>query len=265
MMGIYKIENKLNHKVYIGQSVNIERRFKSHRLLLDRGTHINKHLQGAWKKYGKDSFEFSILEECDECCLTEREQYWIDYYGGYNSSKNYNKREAGNKGHLSQESKLKCSIHNKGKKVVITEQTKLKISQALKGRPAKNKGVPPSQETRNKISIKNKGKKKPPFTEEHRRKLSQSHKGKPAWNKGAPNKYKGIPATEEQKLKSRRLHAQLRGIPVKQLTLDGTFVACYESTMEAERQTGIKNSNIGACIRGKQKTAGGYIWEKQET
>jgi len=262
MIGIYKIENKLNHKVYIGQSIHLERRQKDHIKALCRGKHINKHLQSAWNKYGQDNFEFSVLEECAENILTEREQYWIDYYGGLNSSNNYNKREAGDKGHLSEESRLKCSLHNKGKKVIITETTKQKISQALKGRPAKNKGISPSEETKKKLSIRNKGKKKPAFTEEHKRKLSESHKGKPAWNKGISNKHKGEQLTEQQKLKLRQLHSQLRGIPIRQLDLSGNIIAQYPSTMEAERKTGIKNSNIGACIRGLQKTAGGYIWQK---
>lgn len=51
--------------------------------------------------------------------------------------------------------------------------------------------------------------------------------------------------------------------PVLQYTLDGQFVAEYPSAKEAERQTGIYNSNISGCCKNKYgcKSAGGYIWK----
>ena len=49
--------------------------------------------------------------------------------------------------------------------------------------------------------------------------------------------------------------------PVVQYTLDGEFVAEYESTSEAGRQTGIPQTNISSCCIGKLKTAGGSIWK----
>lgn len=58
--------------------------------------------------------------------------------------------------------------------------------------------------------------------------------------------------------------------PVLQYTLNGEFVAEYKSAADAERQTGICNSNITACCKGrikkgyKVKTAGGYIWKYKE-
>lgn len=92
MIGIYKIENKANGKVYIGQSIDIDNRWKNHRCELRRNAHYNDHLQRAWNKYGEDSFVFSIIEECVETELDEKEIYWIDYLHsceyeyGYNSS-----------------------------------------------------------------------------------------------------------------------------------------------------------------------------------
>lgn len=83
--GIYKIENKINHKIYIGQSINIERRWRAH--LNATQTHNNK-LWAALNKYGKDNFDFSIIEECPKELLDEREQYWIKYYDSYNNGYN---------------------------------------------------------------------------------------------------------------------------------------------------------------------------------
>ena len=45
MIGIYKIENKVNGKVYIGQSIDIEKRWKEHISCLNNRTHHNDYLQ----------------------------------------------------------------------------------------------------------------------------------------------------------------------------------------------------------------------------
>lgn len=51
-------------------------------------------------------------------------------------------------------------------------------------------------------------------------------------------------------------------IPVDQYTLDGKYIASFESIMAAERATGVRNSGIAFCISGKYKQSGGYIWKK---
>ena len=76
--GIYQIENKINSKVYIGSSNNIKRRWQKHKALLRHNKHPNSHLQAAWNKYGEDSFEFSIIEECSLSDLLNKEQYYLD-------------------------------------------------------------------------------------------------------------------------------------------------------------------------------------------
>ena len=83
MIGIYKITKKSNGKSYIGQSNDIERRFKEHQYKEDIPIDM------AIQKYGKDNFSFEILEECSLDQLDEREQYWISHYNtfygfGYN-------------------------------------------------------------------------------------------------------------------------------------------------------------------------------------
>lgn len=71
-IGIYKIENLLSHKVYIGQSINIEKRWKQHCQPSNKSL-IAKDIQ----KYGKDNFSFIILEECLIDKLNEREDFYI--------------------------------------------------------------------------------------------------------------------------------------------------------------------------------------------
>lgn len=88
--GIYKIENIVTGKVYIGQSCNIDERLKSHRRSLLRGSHDNQRLQRAWNKYGESYFVFDVVEiVAANDNLTQKEQYWIDTLraagpGGYN-------------------------------------------------------------------------------------------------------------------------------------------------------------------------------------
>ena len=49
-------------------------------------------------------------------------------------------------------------------------------------------------------------------------------------------------------------------MPVLQYSIDGSFIKRYASSGEAERENGIARSKVGACCRGKNKTAGGYVW-----
>lgn len=76
--GIYRIECSGNGKHYIGSAVSIKGRLASHRSMLRRGAHVNRHLQNAWNKYGEHSFSMFAVEECSLDRLIEREQHWID-------------------------------------------------------------------------------------------------------------------------------------------------------------------------------------------
>lgn len=86
--GIYCIKNLVNNKMYIGQSDNIERRWRAHRNELAGHRHRNVHLQRAVDKYGIDNFDFSVLELCDVSELNDREMFYISRYNtfftGYN-------------------------------------------------------------------------------------------------------------------------------------------------------------------------------------
>lgn len=90
MTGIYSILNLQNNKRYIGYSVDISRRWQTHKRDLKNNKHENDHLQAAYNKYGADSFQYSIIEECPVDELKERERYWIEYYdsrkNGYNET-----------------------------------------------------------------------------------------------------------------------------------------------------------------------------------
>lgn len=87
MVGIYKITNKINGHSYIGQSIDIKRRWRDHK---NKKINCDTPLQRAFKKYGIDNFTFEVLEECSSESLNEKEQYYImkynTYYDGYNAT-----------------------------------------------------------------------------------------------------------------------------------------------------------------------------------
>lgn len=91
MIGIYKIVNKINNKIYIGQSVQVKERWAQHlRAVNNKNSHTyNYPLYKDMRLYGVESFVFELVEECNIEDLTKREQYWIDFYNskvpyGYN-------------------------------------------------------------------------------------------------------------------------------------------------------------------------------------
>ncbi|MGE5395898.1 MAG: GIY-YIG nuclease family protein, partial [Chitinophagales bacterium] len=147
--GVYCIEHK-SGKRYIGSSVDIGKRWRSHMNLLNQGNHYSKSLQKDWDEFGAENFKFCIIEIVnDEKNLIDREQCWIDKYESYNKNKGYN----------SSPSALNCSG------VRHTEETKRKWSEIHKGRVF-------SEEHKRKIGLANKGKKRTPeMIERHRQKL----------------------------------------------------------------------------------------------
>lgn len=86
---IYKIENDINNKIYIGKTYRtIEQRFQEHCKEYRKERSQDRPLYRAMNKYGIQHFHVSLVEETDN--LEEREKYWIEYYQsfkyGYNAT-----------------------------------------------------------------------------------------------------------------------------------------------------------------------------------
>ena len=80
--GIYKITNTLNQKVYIGQAVNIAERWKQHiKRALGAEPLTQNKLYPAMVEDGVWNFTFEIVEVCEKSQLSEREQYWQNFFG----------------------------------------------------------------------------------------------------------------------------------------------------------------------------------------
>jgi len=85
MTGIYKITSPTN-KVYIGQSINIERRFKNYKSISQTRGQVMLH--NSFKKHGVNKHAFEIIEECIVESLNERERYYQDFYDVLNGGLN---------------------------------------------------------------------------------------------------------------------------------------------------------------------------------
>lgn len=212
--GVYQIKNLVNSKIYIGStSCSFKTRWASWRGDLKNGRTKNKHLQNAWNKYGKDAFEFSVLEVVENKSeVLEREQYWIDtlkpeYNNRPNASSNLgwkmpkeaidlrgrrkNPRPLCKCGQLVKEhykdsgtfhsyyktcGSAECTKHF----TPCSEETKKRIAEAQKriGNKPSFKGYTHSEETKEKLRQSSKitslGRK---HTEETKRKMSESMKG----------------------------------------------------------------------------------------
>lgn len=92
MQTIYKIENKINGRIYIGQTSNVKQRFIDHkkngRNIPERFLKTELYLD--LNKYGVENFNFDIIEECENELADDKERYWIKELKakekGYNAS-----------------------------------------------------------------------------------------------------------------------------------------------------------------------------------
>lgn len=114
---IYKITNKVNGKVYIGQTIqNVKERFYQHCAHKCNREVLNMAIHKAIFKYGKKNFTIEVIEEIESTNLNDRERYWIQYYDSYN--KGYNSTIGGQKGikqYKNLDTKSIISEYNKGK------------------------------------------------------------------------------------------------------------------------------------------------------
>jgi group I intron endonuclease len=170
MTGIYKITSP-SGRIYIGQSITIQKRFNSYKRS-DKKNESQIKLFNSFKKYGVENHLFEIIEQCDFNLLNERERYWQDFYNVLDIGLNCNltktnqlklkfsketiekisKSKIGNKYWVNKnhslESKNKMSLSKKN--LILSDKTKQKISLSLKNHIV-------TDFTKNKIS-KNNGK-----------------------------------------------------------------------------------------------------------
>ena len=114
---IYMLKNKLNGKVYIGQTVDYYRRMNEYKNRKSSSSKSSKYvIMQEIEKYGFDNFESSILKECEKEELDKYEMFYISKYKSYVKSYGYN------------------SFHlNKKKKQTLSKETRKKMSKSHSG------------------------------------------------------------------------------------------------------------------------------------
>lgn len=133
---VYKLTNKINGKCYVGRTVHtLDERWKGHvgsAIREDNGMMIAR----AIKKYGFDSFDREVIEECTDNQVVDREMYWIEKLGTHVTNGGYNLTLGGDGGILghrfSDESKEKMRQRAFGRK--HSDITKAKMSASKLGK-----------------------------------------------------------------------------------------------------------------------------------
>lgn len=234
--GIYKWTNKISNDVYIGQSIDLSKRFIRYfnlSYLKNRETLV---ISRALIKYGYNNFSLEILEYCDIADLTEREQYYLDTL-----KPRYNT--------------LKIAGSSSGHK--LSEETKAKISKALKGVYVKEKsalyGSRASEETKALMSLKKYKSNNPLFGKTHSEESKELMRQKALGRKHS----------EETLLKI----SVSRGYPVQiyeKCNSEGfQLIGSFVSTRKAANFLGISAStvrqyiNSGEIFKDRYKFTGG--------
>lgn len=180
---------------YIGQSINIHKRWQEHKRELKKGTHHNDHLQNAWDLYGEQWFIFKVIEVCDKESLDYLEENWVNIYSTMDRTLGYN---IGTPGGCC----MKYRHHTKKSREKMSKWRK----KHTQGKDNGFYGKKHSKETLDKISRKLKGK----FAGEKN----------PMYGKVSPMRGKSM--SEESRKKMKDNHADFKGSnhPKAKLTED---------------------------------------------
>ena len=177
--GIYKIINKIDGKYYVGSSQDINKRWNSHLNELNRDNHWNIHLQRAWNKYGKNSFDFTIYNECSvndlfECEQSELNICKMDVNSCYNINFDAYSPMRGRKHTIESKLKMKESHSGKIRSIEHCKNLSLALSGRFMGSDHRGFNIPLTNAHKMKISLSNSGKIR---TDETRKKMSLAKSG----------------------------------------------------------------------------------------
>ena len=238
---IYKIVNIFNEKVYIGQTVDFERRKKDH---LKKGG--NSAINDDLLRDGSESFEWHIVQECaDEFELNHAEMRVIQEHidKGFKLNDTLYNKNMGSSGNVgwcpSEESRRKMSDAHKGN--THSEETRRKMGEA-------HKGITHSEETRRKIGEAHKGKPKRKIgesnrnrivSEESRKKIGEANRNRIV-SEETRRKMGDALKNSSEELKKRRIEGVTRSYRV--FWDDGT-IKTFIKTRIVDIQNEIKISN----------------------
>jgi group I intron endonuclease len=156
-MIIYKATNKINGKVYIGQTIKTLNYRMDQHYRIAKLKKYNNYFHNALLKNKKIYFEWEIIDTANSIeDLNKKEIYWIELYNSINKKYGYNSKSGGSNG-------------------ILVESSRKKQSQKMKGRIGFWLGQHHSEETKLKMSIAKRGR---ILSKEHKEKISQSEMGR---------------------------------------------------------------------------------------
>ena len=251
---VYVHINKINGKMYVGQTVHGNRPHKR----WDNGNGY-KYCPYFWKaiqKYGWNNFEHEIVannltaQEADNL-----EILLINKLNTMDSSMGYNLNPGGTKNKtLSEDTKKKISESHMGEKNPM-------YGVRLTGEKNGMYGKHLSDETKHKISKAQKGMKKKPLSEEAKRKISEKAKERLAVPEN--NAFYGKHHTTEAKKKMSEAKKGIKSYNAKQIVQmddDYNVIKIWGCIADAYRALNICRQSIPEVLNGKQHRAGGYHW-----
>jgi len=231
MIGIYKIISPTG-RVYIGQSINLEARQK---IYARKGCKNQIRLYASLVKYGFSEHIFEIVEQCKVEELYIRERHWQEYYD------------------VLSENGLNCKLQSTQEaKTIHSQSTVDKIKAAKKLLYSTSKGVEVKSQIAETLRVYN-------MTEEGKRNRNRS-----AASRDEAARIKNTNFTVKVENTDYNLIAEKNKKAINQYSRDGRFIREWPSGREASEDLGIDKGNISACLRGKLKTTGGFIWKYSE-
>lgn len=266
--GIYIIKNKINNKIYIGSSVDINDRWRCHIKELKKNTHHSSKLQNSWNKYGNNNFEFLVMEECDKNCLIEREQFYLEKLLKANTDFNYFNLNGFN---------ILVNANNT-LGYVFNEDSKQQMSdtKAKKGKLIHNDFNFINMDSlyhNNFLTNGNKehlDKSNPFYGKKH---SEESKKIMSEKKRGANNMFYGTgpmlgkKMSDESKMKNAISHTgknNKKSKKVYQYDLNNNFIKEWDSVGVLCAKMKISVGNISNCCNGKRRTGYGFIWRYEK-
>lgn len=291
MVGIYKITNLINNKIYIGQSVDIKERWQEHKRINERQNENAKIMQQyplykAFKKYGLNNFLFEVIEECLITELDDKEIFWIKYYNsyiGFENSNGYNLTTGGkgNRKVTEEQISLIISLWQEGKstgeimsEVGIERHAIIKYLKIFCPTYSAEEGDKRGREINGKkhqksikqydlfgnfikeySSIKEAVKDTGICIDSIIKNLNYK-------SKVCKNLFYFIYSSDNQEealLKHKNMEGNNK--PVVQLDFKNNILNVFPSATAAAKALGKKPGNISSCCRGNSNSAYGYMWK----
>ena len=229
MVGIYKITNPKG-KVYVGQAIDISKRFR-----LYKGLHCKNQirLRNSLVKYGFSEHKFEVLEQCVVEELNTRERYWQDYYNV-----------------LSEEG-LNCVLTKTDSKSGKQSETSI------------SKRVEKVKKPVLQYSLEGKFVAEWSSIKEAAESLNVQGGDIPACCKGKNKSAHGFIWRYKKHIILDSVEAVNVGKckTILQYSLDGIFIREWDSIKQAKEFQKNSRPDIMACLQGRQKQAGGFIWK----